>query len=221
MTNNFYVYEWYIVETGEVFYVGKGTGSRRYDKKRRNQYFLNIVNKHDCKSRLVYSNITNEEACELERKLIAERWDKGEAYCNFTEGGTGFSTGLLNPNYSRELKGAHNPFYGQKHTEETKRKMSESRKGKGGRPGKENPMYGKGFKGEENPMYGMTGFKHPNHKKCKVTYSDGSTELLTSKQCEKKFGIAFTRIRDTGGVLTYKKQTKNKDLYEGTTIELI
>lgn len=217
----FYVYEWYIKETGEVFYVGKGTGQRRYDRQRRNKYFRNVVNKYDCASRIVHDNLTNEESCELERKLIAERWESGEAYCNFTEGGTGFSTGKLNPNYRRQLKGAHNPFYGRKHTEETKKRISESRKGKGARYGKDNPMYGKGFKGEDNPMYGKTGFKHPNAKKYEVTYKDGSKEYLTSKQCEKKFGIAFTRIRATGGELTYKKKTRNKDLYEGTQIKLV
>lgn len=29
----FYVYEWFIVETGEIFYVGKGTGKRYQVKK--------------------------------------------------------------------------------------------------------------------------------------------------------------------------------------------
>ena len=217
----FYVYEWYIEDTDEVFYVGKGTGNRLNEVHNRNKYFNNVYNKYKCLVRKVQENLTNEEACELERKQIAKRREMGEAYCNFTEGGTGFSTGKLNPNYRRKLHGPHNPFYGRKHTEETKRKISESRKGKGGRKGEDNPMYGKGFKGKDNPMYGKTGFKHHNHKKIRVTYKDSSVEYLTSKECERKFGIAFTRIRKTGGILTYKKQTPNKDLYEGTKIELI
>src|SRR5690606_14289535 len=95
-----------------------------------------------------------------------------------------------------------------------------SRKGKGARFGKDNPMYGKGFKGEENPMYGMTGEKHPNSKMYWAEYLDGSIEKLHAKACEKKFGIAFERIRRTGGTLHYKKKSKN-DIYEGVKLTLI
>lgn len=28
MENNFYVYEWYNIDTQEIFYVGKGSGKR-------------------------------------------------------------------------------------------------------------------------------------------------------------------------------------------------
>ena len=41
----FYVYEWYIVETGEIFYVGKGSGNRVTSMKDRNEYFKNIRKK--------------------------------------------------------------------------------------------------------------------------------------------------------------------------------
>lgn len=217
----FYVYEWYRKDKDEVFYVGKGTGNRRYVNRDRSKRFLAIKEKAECHSRIVKDNLTNEEACALEIEQIAYRWGKGEAYCNYTSGGTGFATGIKNPNYSRDWRGNKNPFYGRKHSEETKAKISKNRKGKGGQYGKANPMYGKGMKGKENPMYGRTGTKHPNAKKYLVTYSNGESEVLTSKACEKKFGIAFSRIRMTGGILTYKKNTKNKTLYEGTKIELI
>lgn len=42
MENRFYVYEWYIVETGEVFYVGKGTGNRALSSKSRDVLFEKI-----------------------------------------------------------------------------------------------------------------------------------------------------------------------------------
>ena len=35
----FYVYEWYNVDSGEVFYVGKGTGYRYKRTENRNKYF--------------------------------------------------------------------------------------------------------------------------------------------------------------------------------------
>jgi hypothetical protein len=57
---------------------------------------------------------------------------------------------------SESLKGKYcgelNGMYGKHHTEETKRKLSEANKGKGG------------FKGELNPMYGKTGEKSSNWK---------------------------------------------------------
>ena len=116
--------------------------------------------------------------------------------------------------------GENNPFFGRKHTEETKKTISEHRKGKGARFGEDNPMYGKGFKGKDNPMYGRGGFKHPNHKKILVTYTDSSEELMTSKQAELKFGKAYDRVRYTGGELHYKRRS-DKNVYEGTQIVIV
>jgi hypothetical protein len=230
--NTFYVYEWFKVDTLEVFYVGKGTGNRRFELHNRNQYFNNIYKKYECAVRLVYQSLTNEEACQLEIERIAEMKSIGQAKCNLTNGGTGFSTGDLNPNrlnpptgekngmYGVRLYGEENGFYGKTHSNETKNKISTSRKGKGGRSGKDNPMYGKGFKGEDNPMYGMNGLKHPNSKSYKITYLDGNSELLHAKGCEKKFGIAFERVRHSGGTLNYKNKSKNS-IYEGVLVEII
>lgn len=228
----FYVYEYYKKENDEVFYVGKGTGRRMFELHNRNKYFNSVYKKYECKVRIYRDGLTNEEACEIERKRIAELKEIGQSYCNFTEGGTGFSTGELNPIHKRieegsaklfdsnsRFYGEDNGFYGKQHTEETKRKISESRKGKGARYGPDNPMYGVRRDGTKNPMYGKRGELHHNSKMFTVKYKDGTSERLTSKQCEKKFGIAFTRIRDTGGVLHYKKKSKN-DIYEGTLVEL-
>lgn len=229
--NKFYVYEWFIIDTLEVFYVGKGTGKRRFETHNRSKYFKSILNKYNCAVRIYKSYITNEEACEIEIERIAYMKMLGWAKCNFTNGGNGFSTGNMNPRFLNPPLGEKNPmfgvrmtgednhFFGKKHTEESRNKISKSRKGKGGRFGKDNPMYGKGFKGEKNPMYGKKGFNHPNSKMYKVNYPDGEFEYLTYKQCEKKFGIAFTRIYKNGGILHYKNMSKNKKLYEGLIIE--
>lgn len=228
----FYVYEWFIVDTLEVFYVGKGTGIRRFELHNRSKYFMSVYKKYRCAVRIVHQYLTNEESCLLEIERIAEMKAKGQARCNFTNGGTGFATGDLNPNrinpptgkknpmYGIRMTGESNHFFGRSHSVETKALISKSRKGKGGRFGCENPMYGKGFKGDKNPMYGFTGLKHPNSKAYKITYTNGDIDTLHSKGCERKFGIAFERIRHTGGILQYKKKSKN-DIYEGTLIELI
>lgn len=228
----FYVYEYFKKDDDEVFYVGKGTGRRMYELHNRNKYFNSVYAKYDCDVRIYKDGLTNEESCDIERQRIAELKLVQQAYCNFTEGGTGFSTGNLNPIHKRIEEGAvklfdtnskffgeDNGFYGRQHTEETKRQISKSRLGKGARFGADNPMYGKGFKGEANPMYGRKGDLHPNSSMYIVKYLDGTTERLTAKQCELKFGIAFERIRGEGGTLRYKKKTKN-GIYEGTILEL-
>lgn len=227
----FYVYEYYIVETDEIFYVGKGTGKRMYELHNRNKYFQAIYNKYECDVRVYRDNLTNEEACALEIERIAELREIGQAKTNMTLGGDGFSNGELNPRvinppigelnpmYGVKLMGKNNSFYGKTHTEETKQKISSSRKGKGARFGKDNPMYGKGLKGKDNPMYGRTGLNHPNKRAYQITYNDNTTEILLYKACEKKFGIAFMRVQN-GGTLHYKKKSKN-DIYEGTKVELL
>ena len=225
----FYVYEYYIVETEEIFYVGKGTGKRMHELHNRNKYFKAIYEKYECDVRVYRDGLTNQEACALEIEHIAKLRAIGQAKTNMTLGGDGFSDGELNPRainppvgelnpmYGVRMQGENNHFYGKNHTDETKQKISESRKGKGARFGKDNPMYGKGFKGKDNPMYGKTGLLAPNKRAYKITYNDGTSEILLYKACEKKFGIAFNRVQD-GGTLHYKKKSKN-DIYEGTVIE--
>ena len=39
----YYVYEWYVKETGEIFYVGKGT-KNRYKVKKHNRFFNDFIN---------------------------------------------------------------------------------------------------------------------------------------------------------------------------------
>lgn len=218
--NTFYVYEYYIIETGEIFYVGKGTRSRYKELRNRGKYFLSIYNKYKCAVRKIAENITNAEAIKLEIDRIAELKAINQAKANLTNGGDGFSSGLLNPTHRRNHKGTNNVFYGKSHTNETKQRISDARKGKGGKSGSDNPMYGKGFKGTDNPMYGVLGINNPTSKKYRILYTDGTTEIVHYKGCEKKFGIAFSRISIAGGTLEYKKKCKN-DCYSGTIIELL
>lgn len=231
----FYVYEWFIIDTLEVFYVGKGTGYRRFELHNRNRYFMNVYRKYKCAVRLVHQYLTNEEACLLEVERIAELRLKGWAKCNLTAGGTGFSIGDLNPTRLRphfgdkngmrtcsiDFSGHKNPFFGRSHSDQTKHLISINRKGKGARFGQDNPMYGKpGNVGSKNGMFGKKGFNHPNSKMYEIVYPDGSTEVLRFKECERKFGIAFMRIYKDGGILTYKKRTPNA-IYEGSIIRRV
>ena len=55
---------------------------------------------------------------------------------------------------SEMFSGTGNPFYGKTHTKESKRKMSEAKKGL--LVGEKNPMFGKDFSAEKNPSAKIT-----------------------------------------------------------------
>ena len=45
-SNHYYIYAWYYKNTGEIFYIGKGSRGRWKDVvNHRNQYFKNIISK--------------------------------------------------------------------------------------------------------------------------------------------------------------------------------
>ena len=146
--NDFYVYAWFFKEDGHIFHIGKGRGNRCYDTKNsRNSYFKNIIDKYKDEvsvKKLTDSNLTDKQAAELERKLIAEYKLKGECETNLHEGGFGGNTG----NYEKASKSLKE-FYkkngplkstldnckkmndavrGKPQTEEHKKRLSESHK---------------------------------------------------------------------------------------------
>ena len=48
----FYVYEWFIIETKEIFYVGKGCRNR-YKVRKHNKLFNSILENNNCASRII------------------------------------------------------------------------------------------------------------------------------------------------------------------------
>ena len=63
---DFYVYEWYIKETGEIFYVGKGRGDRYKEYHEREYEAEKIRERFDTDVLFVAKNLTEEQALELE-----------------------------------------------------------------------------------------------------------------------------------------------------------
>ena len=78
---NYYVYKWYYVNTGIIFYVGKGTNNRFKDKRanRRNVFFNSLIDiqKDNVASEKIYEKLTEKEALELENKTISELLNDG------------------------------------------------------------------------------------------------------------------------------------------------
>ena len=96
MESIFYIYAWYFKSSNEIFHIGKGTGNRYKDiKNSRNQYFKNIISKYidDIEVKILYNNLTEEEAFKIERNLIKEYKKKGQCSTNLHEGGCGGNTG--------------------------------------------------------------------------------------------------------------------------------
>lgn len=87
MENKFYVYE-YVREDGSPYYVGKGSGQRAFIKNKRGRPSDNS------KIRFVKTNLTEQQALDLEKALIAKygRKDLGTGILiNLTNGGEGIS----------------------------------------------------------------------------------------------------------------------------------
>lgn len=142
-------------EDNTFYYIGKGSVKRARSKRR------NGINPPSDKSRILilHSNLDEETAFEYERKLILfyGRKDLGTGLLrNCTDGGEGVSGWIPSEEWrakkSRSMKGENNPFYGKRHSKETKALLSEKQKGRSS--GSNNPMYGVRLTAELNPMYG-------------------------------------------------------------------
>lgn len=84
----FYVYEWFIKETNEVIYVGKGCRNR-YKVRKHNSLFNEMIKRFDCDSRIVKTFEDEQSAFEYEYQRVNELWAIGQCCCNIYKGGFG------------------------------------------------------------------------------------------------------------------------------------
>ncbi len=89
MNNIFYVYEWYNLDTDEVFYVGKGCHKRYLQVKDRNKKFLNYYENNNVDVRIVFKNLSEEEAFKKEKELTDYYKKLHQCTCNLAEAGKG------------------------------------------------------------------------------------------------------------------------------------
>ena len=124
----FYVYLHKRKSDNKIFYVGKGNGSRGRSTSGRNRYWWNVRNKHGIIIEIYKDKLTNQVACELETKLIAELRADGVDLCNIANGGEGGLAGIpLSKEHREKLRGRK---LGRRQSPEHARKSAMAKLGK-------------------------------------------------------------------------------------------
>lgn len=184
-------------KTGEVFYIGYASESQKhhrpYTSDGRNDFWENVTNIYTYDVDIVIDNVSDKDALSWERYLIGlhgRRNKKEGKLVNLTDGGEG--------------------CLGQRHSDESRRKMSEAKKALladktkhplYGKTGADNPQYGRKrsetFRknqsndkmGEKNPMYGKKGGLCPNSRKVTdgVMVWDSLTEAAKYFGCKHQY----------------------------------
>jgi hypothetical protein len=128
-----YLYRHIRLDKNEPFYIGIGSDEkfkRANEKSRRNKIWNDIVSKTDYKIEILFDNLTWEQACEKEIELVSfygRRDLKKGTLCNLTDGGDG-TLGVIQSEESRRKKSESQK--GKKASEEARKKMSQAQTGK-------------------------------------------------------------------------------------------
>ncbi len=136
----------------------------------------------DVKPQIVKLEIIDAEIdCEREMYWIARLKKEGYKLTNGTKGGEVAYPGEKSHMFGKT--GTDAPFYGKHHSEETKRQMSEGRKGE------KNAMYGRGDEraGDKNSFHGK---KHTEKSKRKMSkkLKGGILPIIKANPCLRKQG---------------------------------
>lgn len=178
MIDSFFVYVHRKADTGEVFYVGKGSrkkknpSERAFVTKKRSKFWSAIVERHGVAVEVVAWFEREEDAFEMERGLISHlgRRSDGGTLCNMTLGGEG-QVGLQKSEetlkrLSDANSGERHHNWGKRLSAETCRRKSESMKASPKNlRGKKLPDWWREKiaatkRGADNPMHGKTGLLH-------------------------------------------------------------
>ena len=166
-----------------VFYVGIGKyGNRSKSKKKRSFYWNNIVSKHGYIIEITHKDICWEEACSIEKYLIAFYGRKDLELgnlVNMTDGGDGSLKHIVSEEQKSHLSKMNK---GKKHSEESKIKMSESRKGN------KNHAFGKKMSDETKLKLSIahTGKKYSTERvaQMKITFGGKNNPMYGKKMSD-------------------------------------
>lgn len=118
--NMFYVYEWFNSKTGEIFYVGKGTGKRYLQTRERNELFKKYYKNNECESRIIKRFENENDAFKYEHERICELKRKGQCSCNLDDGGVG-GVNFIWTDEMRKYKSEFNPMKSESQRERMKK----------------------------------------------------------------------------------------------------
>lgn len=126
-------------DTGQPFYIGKGTARRAWDDRphKRGFHWTNVVKKHGHQVHILAKWETEQEALDHEIFLIGTMRGMGVKIINKTDGGEGTSGYKWSAESRAKLaviqsvnnSGDKNPMYGRKHSDQAKRKQSAKKAG--------------------------------------------------------------------------------------------
>ena len=202
--SNFYIYEHIRPDTGIIFYVGKGCGKRlncgKFGGGKRNNHWKAVVVKAGgFEAKKLVENIDEEFAFLVEEERIDQLKRLGIKLTNKTFGGCGGIAG-----YS--------------HTDETKKKIAESRAKtykkenhpRFGKFGKDNPQYGK--KQSESARHGMS--VNSSMKRPKVVAKISGERSLLAKSVEYQ-GKIYTTMNDLAKHIGISGQALRSRIFRG------
>ena len=132
----FYVYQHRKADTNDIFYVGKGKGTRAFNATKRNPYWKRVVTKHGFNVEIIVDNLDEEFSFLVEMETIDAYKKRGITLSNLTNGGEGASGLIHSEEHKQRLKGNKFGastwgvnFKGKTHSDEQKAKWAEIRKG--------------------------------------------------------------------------------------------
>ena len=201
-------------DTNEIFYVGIGRNNKRpHSKSDRNIIWKNIVNKHGYTVEILYEDLSFYECKEIERELILihGRKDLGTgSLCNLTDGGEGIVGFIHSDETKRKMRESK---IGKTSSEETKRKISELN------TGEKHPMFGKTHSDETKRKMSEAakGKKFSEETIKKITESKIGKKL--SEETKRKIGESQTGVKNhfygkkhsDESIKKMRKKRKNKE----------
>lgn len=131
--NVYYVYAHYTLDTNECFYIGVGTWTKRTKYKRaykmssRNKLHTNIASKHDVRVEIIKNNYISRDKA-VDDEIMLQLFFKPRACFVYGDNNKKVISNETRAKMSAACIGNTN-WLGKKHTNETKVKISKSRKG--------------------------------------------------------------------------------------------
>jgi hypothetical protein len=177
--NKYYIYEYTRLDTGEVFYVGKGSENRYLSLRGRNHKFINVISSIEYKVEKVLEGLTEEDAYEAEVSFIAYRRSIGQSSCNIADGGVK-TIFFRDEEYRRKMsiikkEYMSNPENRKKISEATKKGMTELVKARlsGIKKGKLSKRKGTTHSIESKKKISLSGIGRPSALRKEIISSEG------------------------------------------------